>query len=384
MKPPSSPLALVTPFTADTEPSSESSSNFFRAAQNPFSLRHAASTGNLGSPPSPTQTRVPSLVPPPRIAEREEKEDNKENGSSEPVMSASPSHSLSSSSLHSPKDPPAPYTQASRVRRSPESSRTNTMSPPPPKQPPSISSHKPPSQRGSLLSKRSMPNLRGKGSISSFRDVSTHETVQVKDTDFELVRPTMPAAAMSGRSSEDSSIFGSDTQDSNYNNGSGGGEIRPPTVASNLSASSSMNSRSLKLDPQALTEAHRQREVRWMTLISREPAAQAYKSKRVKKMLLEGVPSSVRYPVWAHLTDSKARAMKGLYEKLQKRGRVPATPEIERDIRKLHMEQAHTQDAQGSLIALLQAYMTMVPDIQYQPGAFLYLLHHHSQSFRVV
>jgi TBC1 domain family member 10 len=65
-------------------------------------------------------------------------------------------------------------------------------------------------------------------------------------------------------------------------------------------------------------DAHRQRELKWMSLISSFPAAQARKNKKVKRLLMEGVPSSVRYLVWARLIDSKARAMLGLYSQLAK------------------------------------------------------------------
>ncbi|KAF9492737.1 hypothetical protein BDN71DRAFT_1396268 [Pleurotus eryngii] len=42
-------------------------------------------------------------------------------------------------------------------------------------------------------------------------------------------------------------------------------------------------------------EEHKQRELRWIALMSSVPAPQARKSKKVKKLLVEGVPSSVRY-----------------------------------------------------------------------------------------
>ena len=37
-----------------------------------------------------------------------------------------------------------------------------------------------------------------------------------------------------------------------------------------------------------------------------------------------GVPASVRYIVWAHLTDSKAKRIDNVYYKLTQRERVPA------------------------------------------------------------
>ncbi|EGO22770.1 hypothetical protein SERLADRAFT_393376, partial [Serpula lacrymans var. lacrymans S7.9] len=70
-------------------------------------------------------------------------------------------------------------------------------------------------------------------------------------------------------------------------------------------------------------DAHRHRELKWMALLPTTPPAQARKSKKVRRLLIEGVPSSVRYLVWCHLTDSKARALPNVYSQLGKRGRVP-------------------------------------------------------------
>lgn len=115
-------------------------------------------------------------------------------------------------------------------------------------------------------------------------------------------------------------------------------------------------------------DAHRQRELKWVGLMSAVPAAQAKKNKKVKKLLMEGVPSSVRYLVWAHLTDSKARGMPGLYSQLGKRSKVPAFDDIERDAQRCYPDHPQLQGTRGTLTALLQAYLTMVPDIQYETG----------------
>ncbi|KAF9235091.1 RabGAP TBC [Melanogaster broomeanus] len=108
-------------------------------------------------------------------------------------------------------------------------------------------------------------------------------------------------------------------------------------------------------------DAHRQRELKWMGLIPAVPPSQARKNKKIKKLLQEGVPSSVRYLVWCHLTDSKARALPGV-------SRVPAFTEIEKDAVKGFPDQPQLHMAQGTLVSLLQAYLSMVPDIQYSPG----------------
>lgn len=110
-----------------------------------------------------------------------------------------------------------------------------------------------------------------------------------------------------------------------------------------------------------------------MSLMSSVPAAQGKKNKKVKKLLMGGVPSSVRYLVWAHLTDSKARRMPGLYAQLVKRGKVPAFAEIERDAQRCYPDQPQLHSAGGALPSLLQAYLTMVPDIQYEIGKVIFL-----------
>ncbi|KZP21794.1 RabGAP/TBC [Athelia psychrophila] len=120
-------------------------------------------------------------------------------------------------------------------------------------------------------------------------------------------------------------------------------------------------------------EAHRTRELKWMSLISQVPASQARKNKKIKKLIMEGVPSSVRYLVWAHLTDSKARGMPGIYVQLGKRERVQAFQAIERDAQKCYPDQPQLQTSQGTLVALLQSYLTMVPDIHYETAGLAYI-----------
>ncbi|KAG1730110.1 RabGAP TBC [Suillus paluster] len=115
-------------------------------------------------------------------------------------------------------------------------------------------------------------------------------------------------------------------------------------------------------------DAHRQREIKWMALLPIVPPSQARKNKKVKRLLLEGVPSSVRYLVWCHLTDSKARAIPGVYAQLGKRQRVPAFSDIERDAKTYFPDQTQLHPLDGPLVSLLQAYLNMVPDIQYSSG----------------
>jgi hypothetical protein len=118
-------------------------------------------------------------------------------------------------------------------------------------------------------------------------------------------------------------------------------------------------------------EAHRARELKWISAMSSTPPSQARKSKKIRKLLQEGVPASVRYQVWAHLTDSKAKRIEGLYAQLGNRERVPAFAEIQRDAHHCFPSDGKLSQPNGPLVTLLQAYLTMVPDIQYCKGKIL-------------
>ena len=100
-------------------------------------------------------------------------------------------------------------------------------------------------------------------------------------------------------------------------------------------------------------------------MASTSPSA-ARKSKKIRKLLYEGVPASVRYLVWAHLADSKAKRTDGVYTKLMMRERVSVMGAIERDVRRVFNDEGQLLD--GSLVNVLQAYLVMVPDTQYSRG----------------
>ncbi|TFK78978.1 RabGAP/TBC [Polyporus arcularius HHB13444] len=199
------------------------------------------------------------------------------------------------------------------------------------------------------------------------------DTVQVQDTDFELVRPTLPLSPF-GRGSFESlpspgmgSFLRADSPA--LSTLSGGSSLRQGFGIGDASAStSSLSPRGDKSPKESKesAEAHRQRELRWVTAISSITPSQARKSKKVRKMVLDGVPASVRYQVWAMLTDSKGKRMDGLYQKLSQRDKVAAWQEIERDVREGFDGMPMARD--GSLGKLLQVYLCMVPDIQYSRG----------------
>jgi hypothetical protein len=131
-------------------------------------------------------------------------------------------------------------------------------------------------------------------------------------------------------------------------------------------------------------EAHRARELKWISAMSSTPPSHARKSKKIRKLLQEGVPASVRYQVWAHLTDSKAKRIDRLYGQLGDRERVPAFAEIQRDAHLCFPGDARLSQPNGPLVALLQAYLTMVPDIQYCKGGFFIVYAYCYRGFNLV
>ena len=239
----------------------------------------------------------------------------------------------------------------------------------------------------SLRNKFSLPNLRRNASrqddtssIGSTSQPLESDLVQVKDMDFELVRPNL-SHLHPNQSSEDPSLLGRDgLGDFKYPNSLrtdspavSASAPRSPIVSDGSSPSSRLpltlpNVQSKSSESESSMDAHRQRELKWMSVLSSVAPSQAKKSKKVRKLLLEGVPSSVRYLVWTHLTDGKARCVPGVYSQLGARGRVPAFIDIERDVQRCFNDHPHLQSMHGSIVSLLQAYLTMVPDVQYTTG----------------
>jgi hypothetical protein len=231
----------------------------------------------------------------------------------------------------------------------------------------------------SLRTKLSLPNLRRNRSRQDDESVGGDgEMLQVKDTEFQLVTPSF-AHFQSTRPSDDSGVLGNDSdvrQDGNAflrtespanNKHSPMSELFASNSWSPLSPSTTA-SRAATTDSGSSMDAHRNREIKWMSLMSSSPASQARKSKKVRKLIMDGVPSSVRYLVWSYLTDGKARCVPGVYAQLCSRGRVPSSADIERDIKDCFQDQPHLQGTQCPVLLLLQAYLNMVPDILYTKG----------------
>lgn len=340
------------------------------------SLRQVASAGNL-RPKTPSSPLVTS----PPLQPLSPQSDKVESESSIPPLPQNELHSLDAAvTVIQPAEPAKPNTSDVQSRTSLQGRRSgdtdgshysdtrSLMTSPPPG-----STHRP-----SLKAKMSLPSLQTRSSKVTSPTPSTpvteQETVQVKDMDFELVRPSIPALT-SSRHSED---FMGAARDSSVLIHDGQSSLRPyspafssTSVPRSPAASENGFPRMPSDSDNTSIEAHRQRELKWINLMSSTPPSQARKSKKIRKLLTEGVPASVRSNVWQHLTDSKSKRMSGLYAQLGKRGKVPASADIERDAKAFFPDKPQFQNPEGPLVYMLQAYLTMVPDIQYHPGLTL-------------
>ncbi|KAF8956630.1 rab-GTPase-TBC domain-containing protein [Flammula alnicola] len=272
--------------------------------------------------------------------------------------------------------------------------------------------------------------------------------LQVQDMEFELVRPNFFAQRshhfQAARTSEDSGVLGREGLSLDLGAGAGAGASvggpgrgdagggraegflraespafsvvssgglsgqRSPTIEGGASGSgiwssaASNNNNPLSPPPpppahaplllantdstsESSMDAHRQRELKWMSLISSSSSApassaQTRKSKKVRRLLVDGVPSSVRYLVWSFLTDGKARCVPGVYEQLCMRGAgrlgEGVREDMERDVRvwlgrEEHLRGRIENATTPPVLGLLTAYLNMVPDVQYSMGLTL-------------
>ncbi|KAG7090781.1 hypothetical protein E1B28_009866 [Marasmius oreades] len=370
----SSSLATFPPPASSTIPTTPVSPTKSNGAR----LRKVTSVTSLESAASSYSTAAESSPPPSPITQRMPKKQSFQSmdGASVAVITANPR----------PFDmPPIPAGVGTLVGGSsdPETSsvvsaRSQAVSPPPF------------GRRSSLRSKLSLPNMRRSSSrhdsmnsnIRPVQDSQTlpkeNQTVQFEDMDFELVKPNVPFQNSNRRGSEESSIvrpgsmerFDQLRADSPaFSIASSGSRLTTGLASDSAAMRARANTKAS--DAEASMESHRQRELKWVSVMSSVPPSQSRKTKKVRKLIGEGVPASVRYLVWSHLTDCKAKNVRGVYTSFGKRARVAAFKDIEGDVRRCFTEYAHLQNTQGPVMALLQAYLTMVPDVPYMTGLTL-------------
>lgn len=232
-----------------------------------------------------------------------------------------------------------------------------------------------------LRAKRSPLNLQNNGrEDKASPQVVEKDTMQFQHTDFELVRPTLPHLR-AVKTSGDSSILGrngaveaiqlrSESPATSIHH-SLGAHSNTNSIASVVHIGSKISEDHRTPDSESSMDAHRQREQKWVSLMNSTPPSQSRKSKKFKKLLYEGVPSSVRYQVWSHLADGKARIVPNFYTRLGTRPRVSAAVDIHRDAQLYFRDYPQLRGERGSIVSLLHAYLTMVPDVHYTTGLTL-------------
>ncbi|CAE6473505.1 unnamed protein product [Rhizoctonia solani] len=298
-------------------------------------------------------------------------------------ISSMPTRQSSDNLHHSPVDS---QRKPSEDIPRPNASLTNIGSPTSPSASPMASS------RVSLNSKISSSGLRLAGANRPATDTPTtplspitsveptEETVHYNDMDFDMVKPMRSRVSIVRTSEDGRQSISRSSQHSDHPRGhqDDGPEHSPtspvvtlpltqthiPSTPVPTSKAGSHNS----LTTSDSIAAHISREQRWISTMQAIPSSSVRRNKKVKKLLLEGVPASVRGVVWLYLTDSKARRMIGVYSQLAKRGKVPATPEIIKDAEVCFTAQPHLQSPNGAVVSILQAYLTMVPDVAYNQG----------------
>lgn len=339
----SNPLSRIHPFGNKLPPSSSSSSppsdvqepQSKRNNNTSNSTQRQSPLGGTRGPQSPVAVSPSSISFPIQRGDSNVQRHQRASGHLSEEDSSSPG--------------PASSLRPPILRHSNESERTGSGSDA--MSPLSLTNHSPVSSLNrhiSLRPKISIPTLRSsKSRHESNSSPMTpnagveEDTVQIKDTEFELVKP-MPTLASSefhyadeSASSKDALSLVTDMRsDSN-----GERHLGPSTPSSDraggMTSSASLDSatkRNKGHDPNLVVQAHRDRELKWISLINSTDPAQARKNKKVKKLLLEGVPSSVRYLVWAHVINSGSKKIANVYGRLSKR-RPPFASEIERDVR---------------------------------------------------
>ena len=130
------------------------------------------------------------------------------------------------------------------------------------------------------------------------------ETVHVNDMDFDLVKPMRSRVSVIRTSEDAASIPRSSHQSDRLEDD---GQLVSPTSpiavspAMQIQPTTPMMSRvgsHNSLTTPASIAAHISREHRWISTMQTIPSASAKRNKKIKKLLLEGVPASVRGVVW--------------------------------------------------------------------------------------
>ncbi|KAG9291907.1 hypothetical protein G9A89_004845 [Geosiphon pyriformis] len=123
-------------------------------------------------------------------------------------------------------------------------------------------------------------------------------------------------------------------------------------------------SRSLRL--------YREREVKWVNIFTNMDTSTARESRRIKKLVRQGIPESVRGKAWQFMAGAGKYRKPKVYEVLRKRERLPIYDVIERDIHRCYPDHIQFREGNGSgqsdLHDILKAYAHYNPAVGYCQG----------------
>ncbi|CAG8469014.1 1797_t:CDS:10 [Ambispora leptoticha] len=127
---------------------------------------------------------------------------------------------------------------------------------------------------------------------------------------------------------------------------------------------SEMNSRNIRL--------YREHEIKWLNIITTMDTATARKSRRIKKLVRQGIPESVRGKAWQFMAGADKFRKPNVYEVLRKREKLPIYDVIERDIHRCYPDHIQFREGnssgQSDLHDVLRAYAHYNPAVGYCQG----------------
>lgn len=119
--------------------------------------------------------------------------------------------------------------------------------------------------------------------------------MHVHEMGFEIIRPVVSRASMNGGSSDGGHLPGQSTSRDNFLHGPHLNQISdPPSPPPEPGMMNGLASPFNPLPDADSMQAYRQRELKWIGIMG----SPTKNGKKIKKLLTEGVPDSVRGAVW--------------------------------------------------------------------------------------
>ncbi|RKP24814.1 rab-GTPase-TBC domain-containing protein, partial [Syncephalis pseudoplumigaleata] len=113
-------------------------------------------------------------------------------------------------------------------------------------------------------------------------------------------------------------------------------------------------------------------EVKWTTIMEKFPPSSIRKSKKVRRLVKQGIPDSIRGKVWLYLADAAKYRRPGLYEQLKTKEPLEIYEAIERDIQRCYPNHVLFHEEHGvgqaTLYAVLKAYAHYNQEVGYCQG----------------